>query len=118
MISKKILWLGGAGAAAVSIAIAITINVVINNDTEIQEGTPGQLTCIDLQRAIDNLGRPGLNQMPKLVRDNIDWIRMQGEDCRLQGKDWSLIAGKIKQTAPVARRTIKDNGATITGGIK
>ena len=118
MIDKKILWLGGAGAAAVSIAIAITVNVVINKDTDIQGSIPGQLNCIELQQAIDNLGRPGLNQMPQLVRDNIDWIRMQGEDCQLQGKDWSLVAGHIKRNAPVARRTIKNNGATITGGIK
>jgi len=118
MIDKKILWLGGAGAAAVSIAIAITVNVVINKDTDIQTSTPGQLTCIELQQAIDNLGRPGLNQMPQLVRDNIDWLRMRGEDCRLQGKDWSLVDGKIKRTVPVARRTIKNDGATITGGIQ
>lgn len=117
MIDKKILWLGGAGAAAVSIAIAITVNVVINKDTDIQTSTPGQLTCIELQQAIDNLGRPGLNQMPQLVRDNIDWLRMRGEDCRLQGKDWLLVAGKIK-TAPVAQRPVIGDEGNILGGIK
>ncbi len=106
MINRKILWLGGAGAAAVSIAIAITVNVVINKDTAIQTRTPGQLICIELQQAIDNLGRPGLNQLPQLVRDNIDWLRMRGEDCSLQGKNWSLVDGEIKRNAPVAQRPI------------
>lgn len=97
MIDKKILWFSGAGIGVISIAIAITINIVINNDTGNQENTPSQLTCIELQQTIDNLGRPGLDNIPKLVRNNIDRIRIQEDNCILQGRDWSLIAGKLKQ---------------------
>lgn len=94
MINKKILWLAGAGIAAVSIAIAITINVIQSNN---QKKSPDHLTCQQLQRAIDHLGRPAFDQLPKIIRNDIEWIRVRDFDCVLNGGTWNLRAGKIPQ---------------------
>lgn len=98
MIDKKIIWLGGAGAAALSIAIAITINVNINKDSGNQTTRPNQLTCVELQQAINNLSHPGFDQLPESIKTNVVRIGKQEEHCYLQGKGWELIAGKIKQS--------------------
>ncbi len=96
MIDKKIWLLGGTGAIALSVAIAITFNIVVKNVTDPATQIPGQLSCDELQIAINNLGRPGLERLPDLVKDNITWLRMQGENCQLQGKNWLLANGNIQ----------------------
>lgn len=115
MIDKKILWLAGAGVAAVSIAVAVTINIVVNKP----DNTPDHLTCEQLQRAIDNLGRPPFDQLPAIIRNDIEWIRVRDFDCRLNGGTWTLRAGKLPQTKPeTVHRPILGDGSNILDDFK
>lgn len=120
MIDKKILLFGGAGAVAISIAIAITVNIVINNDNDSgnQLKPLHQLTCAELQQAIDKLARPGFDNLPKSIIDNIDRIRIQRGECHLQGKDWELIADQIERFSAKNewRKSIGDEITDTTDG--
>ena len=107
MINKKILLLAGAAIAAMSIAIAITVNVVVNKSAS-TDGAPDHLTCSQLQRAIDNLDKPALSQLPEIIRNDIEWIRVRDFDCRLKGKNWTLLSGKLIQPKSVHRPVLGD----------
>lgn len=115
MIDKKILWMAGAGIAAVSIAVAVTINIVVNKPGDTT--TPDHLTCEQLQRAIDNLDHPPLSQLPTIIRNDIEWIKVRDFDCRLNGKNWILRHGKLQ---PINQHnyTNTTDGTSIIGGIK
>lgn len=95
MLNKKTLWIAGAGAAALSIAVAITVNIV-TPDKPTAPQQPEHLSCAELQQAIDNLGKPSLSQLPAILRNDIEWIRVRDFDCHLNGKNWTLAKGKIE----------------------
>jgi len=93
MIDKKLLWWAGGGAIAVSIAVAVTVNVVINDNTVSQSATGKQLSCTELQQAIDDIGRPGFDLLPGYIADS---ARSQSRDCNVTGKHWSIINGQLQ----------------------
>ncbi|MFH1216518.1 MAG: hypothetical protein V1706_08450 [Pseudomonadota bacterium] len=92
MIEKKILLGAGGGAIALSIAVAVTINIVINDGTDSQPATGEQLSCTELQQAVDDIGRPGFDLLPRHIKEAIG---MQDNTCNVTGKDWSIVHGQV-----------------------
>ena len=116
MLNKNILWLGAGGAIAVSVAIAITVNLntnsTINNPTSLLE----QTTCSELQQEINALKNTGYDDLSTSIITNIERIKNQ-DDCYLQGKDWSLINGKVVTQAELQQTIGKETEVDTTKGI-
>lgn len=93
MLAKKyLLWACGG---AIAISIAVTVNVVINDNTDSQSATNKQLSCTELQQAIDDIGRPGFGLLPENIADNVRMMQ-QDRTCNLSGKNWSLVNSKLQ----------------------
>ena len=110
MIDKRILWWVGGGAVAASIVIAVTVNVVINNNTAGHK----HLSCIELQQAIDDIGRPGFDLLPERI---VDSARKQDGNCNVIGKDWLIVNGRLqRQMSGTKWQQITDDGSTTVIG--
>lgn len=97
MIDKKILLLTGAGIAAISIAIAITVNIVVNKPDS-PGNTSDHLTCAQFKAAVERqtaAGRATIEQLPALLRSNLDWISATDPTCHIEGDNWILDKGII-----------------------
>ena len=109
MIDKKILWWVGGGAVAASIIVAVTVNVVINNNTAGHK----HLSCIELQQAIDDIGRPGFDLLPERI---VDSARNQEDNCNVIGKDWLIVNGRLQRQMPGTKWEQLTGGATTVIG--
>jgi hypothetical protein len=112
MIEKKILLGAAGGAIALSIAVAVTINIVINGGSDSHSETGKQLSCTELQQAVDDIGNPGFDLLPGHIKEA---IVMQDNTCNVTGKDWSILNGQVRRQTD---QTIIGNERSILEDFK
>jgi hypothetical protein len=93
MIDKRILIFGSIGTAAIIVVFSLIIKS--NQVLEITTNKHQNMTCSEVQEAINSLDKPGYNRLPSYIIEAVEHFRKQNGNCVIQGKNWTLFDDAI-----------------------